>query len=239
MSTQGNFRNYSRNKWVPSMEMPLFPLRTVLFPGMMMPLHIFEDRYLEMINRCIEERLPFGVVLIREGNEVGDDAVPHTIGTAARITRAEPLDDGRMNVTIVGTRRFRIEELHRDRSYLTGSVTHYPVINGDTRLAMEQAQKVRPKIVRYIDLLTRATGVQLQMEQLPEDPTTLAFLAGIALQVPPQDKQRMLSLPGIPEMLEMENYFLGKELQLLQHMIDTHHIVQEMSSGPTGFIFPN
>ena len=221
------------------MEMPLFPLRTVLFPGMMMPLHIFEDRYLEMINRCIEERLPFGVVLIREGNEVGDDAVPHTIGTAARITRAEPLDDGRMNVTIVGTRRFRIEELHRDRSYLTGSVTHYPVINGDTRLAMEQAQKVRPKIVRYIDLLTRATGVQLQMEQLPEDPTTLAFLAGIALQVPPQDKQRMLSLPGIPEMLEMENYFLGKELQLLQHMIDTHHIVQEMSSGPTGFIFPN
>ncbi len=239
MSTQGNFRNYSRNKWVPSMEMPLFPLRTVLFPGMMMPLHIFEDRYLEMINRCIEERLPFGVVLIREGNEVGDDAVPHTIGTAARITRAEPLDDGRMNVTVVGTRRFRIEELHRDRSYLTGSVTHYPVINGDTRLAMEQAQKVRPKIVRYIDLLTRATGVQLQMEQLPEDPTTLAFLAGIALQVPPQDKQRMLSLPGIPEMLEMENYFLGKELQLLQHMIDTHHIVQEMSSGPTGFIFPN
>ena len=72
------------------MEMPLFPLKNVvLFPGMMLPLHIFELRYREMINRCIEEKIPFGVLLIEEGQEVGDTAKPHMVGTAARITRVE------------------------------------------------------------------------------------------------------------------------------------------------------
>ena len=221
------------------MEMPLFPLGLVLFPGMMLPLHIFEPRYREMINRCINEELPFGVVLIKEGKEVGQPAIPHPIGTAARITRVDRKPDGRMDIVTVGTRRFHIEQLKHDKSYLTADVTHYPVLNGDTRLATEQAQRVRPKILRYVDLLTQATGVQLQLDQLPEDPTSLAFLTAIALQVKPEDKQKILSLTGVPEILDMGNYLLGRELQLLNHMIDTQPVVEALTSGPTGHLFDN
>lgn len=221
------------------MELPLFPLRTVLFPGMMLPLHIFEPRYLEMIERCLDERLPFGVVLIKEGQEVGESATPHPIGTAARITRVDRKPDGRMDIVAVGTKRFRIEELHSGRAYLTGDVSHFPVLNGDTRMALDQAERVRPKIMRYVELMTEATGVQLQLDQLPNDPTTLAFLTAIALQVNNEDKQRILSLAGIPEILDMGNYLLGRELQILEYMINSQDVVQSLTGGPTGYLFAN
>lgn len=221
------------------MELPLFPLGTVLFPGMMLPLHIFEPRYLEMIERCLDERLPFGVVLIKEGAEVGASALPHAIGTAARITRVDRKPDGRMDIVAVGTKRFRIQDLHRERAYLTGDVSHFPVLNGDTSLALEQAQRVRPKIMRYVELMTQATGIQLQLDQLPDDPTTLAFLTAIALQVNSEDKQRLLSLAGIPEILDLGNYLLGRELQLLDYMINSQDVVQSLTGGPTGYLFAN
>ena len=77
-----------------AMEMPLFPLNVVLFPGMALPLHIFEPRYREMINRCLDENLAFGVVLIKEGPEVGGDALPP----------AEPVLS--CNFNDINTRRF-------------------------------------------------------------------------------------------------------------------------------------
>lgn len=221
------------------MELPLFPLGVVLFPGMTLPLHIFEPRYREMINRCLDEKLPFGVVLLRAGQEVGETATPHTIGTAARIVRVDRKPDGRMDIVVVGTKRFRIEELNYDRAYLTGEVSHYPVLDGDTRLAVEQAQRIRPKILRYVDLMTKATGIQLQLEQLPEEPTTLAFLTAIALQVNTADKQRMLNQAGVPQILDMGNYLLARELQLLQYMMDSQDVVHALTGGPTGYLFAN
>ncbi len=235
----GKYRHDQRNQWTSDMELPLFPLGTVLFPGMMLPLHIFEPRYREMINRCLDEKLPFGVVLIRDGKEVGGQATPHTIGTAARITRVDRKPDGRMDIVAVGTKRFRINELHDDRPYLTAEVSHFPVLNGDTRLATEQAQRVRPKILRYVELMAKATGIQLQLDQLPEDPTALAFLTAIALQVGKQDKQRMLAQAGVPEILELGNYLLGREVQLLDYMIESQDVVRSLTSGPTGHLFAN
>lgn len=235
----GRYRHYQRDQWTSGMELPLFPLRTVLFPGMMLPLHIFEPRYREMISRCLEEKLPFGVVLIREGEEAGETARPHVIGTAARITRVDRKPDGRMDIVVVGTKRFRIDELLYNHAYLTGEVSHYPVLNGDTRLAMEQAQRVRPKILEYVELMTKATGVQLQLDELPEEPTTLAFLTAIALQVSATDKQRMLNQAGIPEILDLGNYLLGRELQLLRYMVESQDVVQALTGGPTGYLFAN
>lgn len=221
------------------MQMPLFPLNVVLFPGMVLPLHIFEPRYREMINRCVDENIPFGVVMIEEGQEVGATAVPHQIGTAARIARVERLGDGRMNITAVGTQRFRILELDHSRSYLQARVAQFPVVNGSTRLAQSMVQKVRPKIVEYVDMLGAASQTDLKLDRLPEDPTTLAFLVAIALQVNNADKQKLLELPGIPEILDRERYLLSWEIMLLRHMIDTQSSLDEMSGGPTGYIFPN
>lgn len=221
------------------MQMPLFPLNVVLFPGMVLPLHIFEPRYREMIGRCIDEHIPFGVVSVQEGQAEEGSPTPQMVGTAARITRVERLDDGRMNITAVGTQRFRILELDHSRSYLQARVAQYPVVNGSTRAAVELAQKVRPKIIEYVDLLGEASQTQLKLDRLPEDPTTLACLVAIALQINNQDKQKLLELPGIPEMLDRERYLLSLEIKLLRYMIETQASVEEMSGGPTGYIFPN
>lgn len=223
------------------MELPLFPLKNVvLFPGMVLPLHIFELRYREMINKCIDEKSPFGVLLIDEGQEVGEAARPHSVGTAARIGRVERLEDGRMNITTIGTQRFRVLELNdTSHSYLTGTVRTFPPVNGGTRLAADLAQRMRPRVIEYVELLSEASNQKLRLDRLPEDPTTLAFLVAISLQVNSSDKQHLLELTGIPEMLAYELHLLSRECLFTRYMIDTQADVAKLNQGPTGYIFPN
>jgi Lon protease-like protein len=221
------------------MDMPLFPLNVVLFPGMALPLHIFEPRYKEMINRCIDEEIPFGVALIQEGQEVGGPARPYLVGTAARIVRVERQPDDCMNITALGTQRFRILELDHSRPYLSAKVTQLPTVNGATRVATTMVHKVRPKIVEYVELLSRASRLDLKLDRLPDDPTTLAFLVAIALQAPNKDKQSLLELPGIPEMLDRERYLLSYEIMLLKHMLATQGDLGAMSGGASGYVFSN
>ena len=92
-------------------KIPLFPLSTVLFPGGTIPLQIFEDRYHSMIQDCLESNSKFGVVLIKEGKEVGGAAVPHKVGTLAKITQMREISQNRLYLTAVGETRFTILEL--------------------------------------------------------------------------------------------------------------------------------
>lgn len=97
-------------------RLPLFPLKTVLFPGGVLPLRVFEARYMDMITRCMREDAGFGVCLIAAGEEVGETAVPHPVGTEARIEQWDMAQAGVLNLVTRGTRRFRIEdhEVERD-----------------------------------------------------------------------------------------------------------------------------
>ena len=102
-------------------ELPLFPLNTVLFPYAELYLHIFEERYKEMVNLCLKEDRTFGVVLIRSGSEVGQ-AEPYLVGTAVKIVGAHSYEDGRMDIHVRGERRFRIRDIDEDQAYLVGRV---------------------------------------------------------------------------------------------------------------------
>src|SRR5436309_15818817 len=102
--------------------LPLFPLSAVLFPGNVLPLHIFEERYKLLVRRCRDSDGKMGIVAIRKGEEVGETAEPHDVGTLARITRIDALSEGRINLAVVGERRFRISRLDRDEPYLRGQV---------------------------------------------------------------------------------------------------------------------
>ena len=104
----------------------LFPLRTVLFPGMDLQLQVFEERYRTLVAECLEHREPFGVVLIREGVEVGGPVVPYRVGCTARIKRVAPTRDGRLLLNAVGGVRFRITESYQDQPYLSADV-EFPV----------------------------------------------------------------------------------------------------------------
>lgn len=103
-------------------KIPLFPLNTVLFPKISIPLNVFEDRYKCMIRHCIDTQSPFGVVLIRMGSEVGDSATPYDVGTTANITNVNKLEDGRLFITAIGDKIFRINKLIEDKSFLQANV---------------------------------------------------------------------------------------------------------------------
>src|SRR5438045_824148 len=110
----------------PVFELALFPLNTVLFPGQKLPLHIFEQRYRQMIGRCLDERLPFGIVLIAEGNEVGGSATAHPVGMMVEITDVNRLADGRMNLVVEGKERFQIQEILQQQPYMTARIQLWP-----------------------------------------------------------------------------------------------------------------
>ncbi|MCC7353680.1 MAG: LON peptidase substrate-binding domain-containing protein [Anaerolineae bacterium] len=220
--------------------LPLFPLNVVLFPGMVLPLHIFEDRYRLMIGRCLDESRPFGVLLIREGKEVGETAVPYEVGTTARITRVERLDDGRMNITTVGVERFRVRRFREGEPYLQGEIVPLPNLEGETPQAVYQAEVVRPLVSDYVGLLAKAAGLQLGLvDNLPEDPAALAFLTAIALQIPIHEKQELLATQSIASLLAEERGILRREDKLLRFMVDTGPRLSDMKLGPTGYLFPN
>ncbi len=194
-------------------ELPLFPLNVVLFPGQTLPLHIFEPRYRAMIQRCIEEDAPFGVLLAQD-----DDDGPHTIGTAARITQVERLADGRMNILTVGTERFELRNVRlSEDQYLIGDVVAYPFKNDQE--PPEQLQSDVAKLLRqYLKLLANFSGVEFKMRQFPEDATALAVFAAIAMQLPLEDKQELLSTERVADILSLEADILEDELFTLSLM---------------------
>ena len=114
------------------MQVPLFPLRTVLYPGGPLPLRIFESRYLDMISKCLKNDSPFGVLLIRSGSETGP-ASTYDIGTLARITDWYQGSDGLLGITAVGEQRFRLLSSSRQADGLnTGQIEILGDVAGPT-----------------------------------------------------------------------------------------------------------
>ena len=201
------------------LKLPLFPLNTVLFPGMTLPLHIFEPRYREMVNLCLASRQPFGVALIQTGPEVGGPATPHPIGTYGAISRVERLPDGRLNIEVVGQERFRLLELHHDQAYLTGTVERFPLQEGDPPATAACARRLAPWIARYLKLLGQAADLQLDQQAMPARPTALAYLGAIILQIPMPEKQALLTCASTHAMLDQEHRLYRREISLVRAML--------------------
>jgi Lon protease-like protein len=201
------------------MKLPLFPLNVVLFPGMALPLHIFEPRYRQMITACVAEGQPFGVALIKQGTEVGATATPYDVGTAARITAAKQLPDGRLNIETVGYERFRIVELHHDQPYLTGTVEAYPMAGATAARARHAARQLAPWLLRYLDLLGEAAATKFEPSVLPNNPESLAYLAAIVAQIPMVEKQALLDAPAADALLSYERALLRREISLMRAML--------------------
>ncbi len=222
------------------MELPLFPLNTVLFPGQVLPLHIFEDRYRLMIRRCLSQDLPFGVVLIRRGREVGEAAEPHPIGTMARIIESTHLPDGTMDILVVGTERFRILRLLHDQPYLRGEVEHFPMAEPDDEAVVAGlAQRVRMQVTRYIELIAEAAGLQIQVGAMPDTPQQVGYLAAVALQIDNDEKQELLGCSSLHKILVNEVALLSRENALLTWMASTKEWPGREQFGPSGTLLPN
>ncbi len=197
--------------------LPLFPLNTVLFPGQLLPLHIFEPRYRQMIGECLQNSQPFGVVLLRQGDEVGDDAaVPYDVGTTANIIQVERLPDGRMTIVCVGNARFRLTHTYHDRPYLRGDVDLWPWLPLDTDQP-SPTDTVKQRLQRYLNLLAQISHSPINVD-IPEDAATLANLSAAVLQIDPAEKQQLLATASIGELLEQVAAILQRELRGLSIM---------------------
>ena len=161
------------------MEVPLFPLHTVLCPGVALPLHIFEPRYREMTERCLAEKSPFGVVLIREGREVGSSALAiAAIGTLAEIREAKRYDDGRFDLLAVGAQRFSVDRVvPSEEPYLVGEVSPLPEEIGDVVRARGLTERVSRRFITYLELMQPQEGetpeeldVQVEVDVIDEPP---------------------------------------------------------------------
>jgi Lon protease-like protein len=142
------------------MELPLFPLNSVLCPGIALPLHIFEERYRALVRHCLDTTSPFGVVLIRQGREAGAGAISFTgVGTIAEIRDAGSYEDGRYDLLVVGTRRFEIRQvLTGRRPYLVAEVDLLDETVGDEDTAHRLAMRATRRFVTYLELLQPRAG---------------------------------------------------------------------------------
>jgi Lon protease-like protein len=214
-------------------DLPLFPLDTVLFPGMVLPLHIFEERYKLMINHCLDEERPFGVLLAGDGGTV----TPYRVGTTTAIARVNRLDDGRMNIVTIGGERFRLLEIRHEGPYLVGTAQPWPLGGESQSEARLQVEPVRRHFRRYLDMLDQAEGHKISINTVPTDPHALALLVAIALQVSKPQKQRLLEQATIPEMLASEQMILKREHLLLDYVIRTQQ--EQWEGGFSGFLAVN
>jgi Lon protease-like protein len=219
-------------------SIPIFPLNVVLFPGMMLPLHIFEERYKSMARECLDTGEPFGVVLAKSrtaveagGGNYFDDI--YHVGTTAHITAVEHLDNGRMNVITVGQDRFIIKDIAIDRDdLLIGRVDPFPMQEGNAQQVDYLIQKLRPMVEQYIQHLADASGEDLSEATLPSDPTALAFLAGTAIQGPLAEKQKLLSTESLSTLIANTASMLDREDKILSYMLRAYDVHQKAQKLP-------
>lgn len=183
-------------------RLPLFPLRTVLFPQATLPLHVFEPRYREMVGRCLEHDEPFGIVLILEGDEVGTHAVPRRIGTEAAIIASQRHGDGRYDIVVEGRRRFEIRSLDRSRAYLRADVDFLEDPLGlDASVLAEAVARLFEGIVEALETRGHAVVDETWREM---DPRTLSYRVAAALPGADEVRQELLEMPDVASRLRRE-----------------------------------
>ncbi|GBC94489.1 Lon protease 2 [bacterium HR16] len=200
----------------PLVTLPLFPLHAVLFPGMPLPLHVFEERYRQMMRMVLEQDRQFGVVLIREGKEVGGPAVPYQWGTLARITALQNLPDGSMNLWTVGEQRFRIVEIIQHEPFMVAKVMLLPdVCDGCEQRTLPVVHRATDRLEQYVRLLFSPEGGRHFVVELPHNPRVLANTIGAILQVPLIQKQKLLEMDDVVQRLEAGLMLLEEEIDRL------------------------
>lgn len=193
-------------------ELPIFPLGSVLFPGGTMALKIFETRYMDMAKVCLKNAQPFGIALIAEGNEAGVPAKPHRIGTTARIADWDMPDLGVLRVTVKGEARFRIIEQRSEKNGLIVATVESIAADTNTNInaetvansgEFEACAQFLKKVISQID------GAQyLHDEAMLMDASWVSFRLTELLPFSGTIKQKMLELTDARMRLEVLHRFL-------------------------------
>jgi hypothetical protein len=198
----------------------MFPLGSVLFPSVLLPLHIFEERYRQLIREVLDADREFGVVLIERGSEVGGGDTRSSVGTLARIIEAEELDDGRWVLVAVGVERIEIIEWLDDDPFPRASVRSWP----------DEAQEVDDAAWPDAEeLLRRALALRSELGEvaapatleLTDDPVLRTYQAAAAAPIGALDRQALLGAPGPGDRLVRLTELLRDEVEVLRSLLES------------------
>src|SRR5712692_8726177 len=206
-----------------SETMPLFPLGTVLFPGLLLPLHIFEQRYRQLVSDLLAGPEPrrFGVIAIRKGRETGVDGISalHQIGCTATLREVAEQEDGRFHLMTVGTQRFRIASLDSEsQPYLQGEVDLLAEEVGDEAAAGLAAQAVQRGFRGYVEALASRESVEVSVPELPDEPLLLSYLVAASMILDLSVRQDLLAEPDAERRLGAERALLARETTMLRSL---------------------
>ena len=200
--------------------LPLFPLGTVLYPGLLLPLHIFEQRYRQLVRDLLAGPEPgqFGVIAIRKGRETGVDGVSalYEIGCIAALRQVREHPDGRFDLVSAGTQRFRLVSLEHGRPYLQGELDLLAEETGDEAAAGAAVRAVQRAFGDYLaTLAARGTG-EVTIPELPDEPVALSYLVAGSMVVDLPDRQALLAEPDALRRLQAERELLARESAMLR-----------------------
>jgi len=205
--------------------LPLFPLGTVLYPGLVLPLNIFEDRYRQLVRDLLDQPEPrrFGVIAIREGRETGIDGVSalYDVGCLATVRDVTELPDGRYELVTIGTDRFKLRGLDDSKPYLRGEVELLDEQVGDedeTKLAVVAVQQ---RFRAYLDMLATKGSATISVPELPDEPILLSYLVAASVIIDLPERQGLLAQPTALRRLRSERALLAKETALLRSLGST------------------
>jgi Lon protease-like protein len=204
--------------------LPLFPLSTVLFPGMRLPLHVFEERYRTLMADLLAGPEPrqFGVIAIRSGREVGASGVAalHEVGCVALVRQVEAHADGRYDLQTVGAERFRLASVDRSRPYLRGEVERLPDGVAEPGPAEAAAvvvvRQVQAGFRTYLNALADRGGGVISVADLPDEPILLSYVIGAAMIIDLPERQSLLAAPDALSRLRLERFLLVRETAMLR-----------------------
>jgi uncharacterized protein len=203
--------------------LPLFPLSTVLFPGMRLPLHIFEERYRLLAAHLQAQPEPrrFGVIAIRKGREVGADGITalHDVGCVAEARQISPHPDGRFDVATVGAERFRLLRVDDSLPYFQGEAEMLPeqeLPGGPAAPSAADAltfatRRVQAGFRAYLNALADRGGGVVNVAELPDEPLLLSYVVGAAMIIDLAERQSLLAAPTALERLRLERSLLVRE----------------------------
>jgi Lon protease-like protein len=206
-------------------ELPMFPLNTVLFPGMTVALHVFEERYRALVHHLLtipdrSQRL-FGVVAIREGYEVGSHGVQslHRVGCVAQMTTVVPAEDGRFDIEIVGRERFHLQSMNASGPYLVGTVETMPDAADPAAGpggATKEAVSTRKTFEVYRERISELRGADVLDVDLPEDPVYLSYTLAATCLLTLRERQALLETGSADERLVMLRHAMHEEMRAMR-----------------------
>ena len=205
-------------------QLPIFPLNTVVFPGVTLPLHIFEERYRAMIRHLLsvedESLRLFGIVAIREGYEVGSHEARsmYRTGCVVQLTGVTPYDDGRYDIELVGRHRMRVDGLDASGPFVVAELTELVDERSDDVTeddVLDEAARALSAFDDYRDLLGEIRGGEVLAGKMPRDPELLSYSLAASALLSLRERQSLLEAPSTHERLVMLRHTLREEIRAM------------------------